>query len=64
MTVKKGRVDAHVESDLFPVRNIRFNFDHVKRDAQSLERPDGEDREGSKRREQVLLFPKQKKVCW
>jgi len=63
MMVKEGRADAHVEPNLFPVCNIRFDFDHVKWDAQSVERPHGKDGEGSERREQVLLFPK-KKVCW
>jgi len=61
MMVKEGRADAHVEPNLFPVCNIRFDFDHVKWDAQSVERPHGKDGEGSERREQVLLFPKKKK---
>ena len=60
--VKEGRADAHVEPDLFPVCNIRFDFDRVKWDAQSVERPYRKDGEGSERREQVLLFPKKRLV--
>lgn len=50
MMIKEGRADAHVEPDLFPVRNIRFDFEHVERDSQSVERPHGKDGEGSERR--------------
>ena len=56
--IKEGCVDAHVKPDLFPVRNIRFNFDHIKWDAQSAERPHRKDGEGSERREKVLLGQK------
>jgi len=60
MMVKEGRADAHVESDLFPVRNIRFDFDHVKRDAQSVERPHGKTEKEASAVSKCCYFQKKK----